>query len=664
MAEASGTSSGASGPSESQEIELSSDSESAIVSGACTPVESSSTSADSGRVITSLLDRLKSPEPSHLARKRTITGNMPPVGKKRGKGATAGDPKSVSPAERVKAYPNEPLTVSNKKLFCSGCREQLSLKKSSIELHLKSLKHVKGKERLASKQRRQLDIAESLKRYDDEVHPSGEMLPVSTRVYRVNVVTALLKAGVSLNKLDSFREIFEENAFALSDSSHLRRLIPFILQDEISKLKKDICGKNVAIIYDGTTHVCEAFVIVLRYVDDDWVIKQRVCRLMLLAKSITGEELARQLITVVATELSIAPNMVLAAMRDRASVNDVAMRTISIVYNQILDVGCFSHTLDHVGERMRTPILDDFTKAWISLFAHSPKSRLAWRTQTSLRTPTYSATRWWSKFEVIYQLHKTFGDVSSFLHRDDLPPATTAKLLRIVEDECMCRKLKMEIAITVDAMEAFVKATYKLEGDGPIALVAYQQISLLYSHVSLEHFPNVNAVARSLANGNSTHERQLIDYAKAACVPAYAYFKEKFDNDLRPIVLAFKSARYLSPSKVNELKPTANDMDSFAAFPFLNTEAINGLKSELPEYLAAAEDVSDEVDVLMWWKSHEGTLPKWSSTCKKLLLVQPSSAAAERVFSLLNNSFSSQQESALEDYIQLSVMLQYNYRKT
>ncbi len=182
MAEASGTSSGASGPSESQEIELSSDSESAIVSGACTPVESSSTSADSGRVITSLLDRLKSPEPSHLARKRTITGNMPPVGKKRGKGATAGDPKSVPPAERVKAYPNEPLTVSNKKLFCSGCREQLSLKKSSIELHLKSLKHVKGKERLASKQRRQLDIAESLKRYDDEVHPSGEMLPVSTRV--------------------------------------------------------------------------------------------------------------------------------------------------------------------------------------------------------------------------------------------------------------------------------------------------------------------------------------------------------------------------------------------------------------------------------------------------------------------------------------------------
>ena len=42
--------------------------------------------------------------------------------------------------------------------------------------------------------------------------------------------------------------------------------------------------------------------------------------------------------------------------------------------------------------------------------------------------------------------------------------------------------------------------------------------------------------------------------------------------------------------------------------------------------------------------------------------MQPSSAAAERVrFSILANSFSSRQEAALEDYIQLSVMWQYNF---
>lgn len=79
-----------------------------------------------------------------------------------------------------------------------------------------------------------------------------------------------------------------------------------------------------------TMHVCEAMVVVLRYVDDDWQIKQQVCRLMLVAKSMTGEEVARQLIATLSTELSIPANHVVAFMRDQASVNNVAMRTISV----------------------------------------------------------------------------------------------------------------------------------------------------------------------------------------------------------------------------------------------------------------------------------------------------------------------------------------------
>ncbi len=58
----------------------------------------------------------------------------------------------------------------------------------------------------------------------------------------------------------------------------------FILAQEISLMKKEIANKYVSIIFDGTTHVCEAMVVVLRYVTDDWIIKQYVGRLMLLAK--------------------------------------------------------------------------------------------------------------------------------------------------------------------------------------------------------------------------------------------------------------------------------------------------------------------------------------------------------------------------------------------
>ena len=59
-------------------------------------------------------------------------------------------------------------------------------------------------------------------------------------------------------------------------------------------------------------------------------------------------------------------------------------------------------------------------------------------------------------------------------------------------------------------------------------------------------------------------------------------------------------------------------------------------------------------------RRHEGSLLYWTGAFRKVLLVQPSSAAAERVFSLLKATFSDQQDSALQDYLESSIMLQYN----
>ena len=88
------------------------------------------------------------------------------------------------------------------------------------------------------------------------------------------------------------------------------------------------------------------------------------------------------------------------------------------------------------------------------------------------------------------------------------------------------------------------------------------------------------------------------------------------------------------------------------------------LLNYLQRHIAAVEGVVESVDPLDWWKAKEenNTLLKWVQAFKLVLLVQPSSGAAERVFSLLNNSFNTKQESAMEDYIELSVMMQYNNR--
>ena len=104
-------------------------------------------------------------------------------------------------------------------------------------------------------------------------------------------------------------------------------------------------------------------------------------------------------------------------------------------------------------------------------------------------------------------------------------------------------------------------------------------------------------------------------------------------------------------------------MEELRRFCFLDNDAIiQGLTAELPRYLAVAdgEDLQTEEEKLQWWLRNEANLPNWSSVVKKVLLVQPSSSSAERVFSIMKNFFTNQQDAALEQIVEDSVMLCYN----
>ena len=86
------------------------------------------------------------------------------------------------------------------------------------------------------------------------------------------------------------------------------------------------------------------------------------------------------------------------------------------------------------------------------------------------------------------------------------------------------------------------------------------------------------------------------------------------------------------------------------------------MKSELATYLASASDVAPDIDPPSWWRQHSADLPNWASAIRQVLLIQPSSAEAERVFSLLTCSFGAHRDSSLRDYLEASMMLQYNSR--
>jgi len=83
---------------------------------------------------------------------------LPPKGKKYSRGPSTSDTKSVTPSQRVRQYTSENLSVSNKKLLCLACREELSVKSSVINYHIKSTKHISGKKRLETQRKSEIEI--------------------------------------------------------------------------------------------------------------------------------------------------------------------------------------------------------------------------------------------------------------------------------------------------------------------------------------------------------------------------------------------------------------------------------------------------------------------------------------------------------------------------
>ena len=151
-------------------------------------------------------------------------------------------------------------------LFCRGCKEEISLKKQNINVHISSKKHKANKAKMEVTSTREKHIADALATYDEKNDPKGETLPTGIRVFRVKVVQAFLKSGTPLNRVELFRDVFEEAGVTLTSHSHMRQLIPFVLEEEYKSISRELMGKEVSIIFDGTTRDGEALAVLARFI--------------------------------------------------------------------------------------------------------------------------------------------------------------------------------------------------------------------------------------------------------------------------------------------------------------------------------------------------------------------------------------------------------------
>ena len=251
----------------------------------------------------------------------------------------------------------------------------------------------------------------------------------------------------------------------------------------------------------------------------------------------------------------------------------------------MLGIGCFSHTLNRVGERFNVPVLNEFVTYWISLFSHSTKAKFLWKKKTGFSIDSYCPTRWWSRWEVMNQLLTVFGDVEPFLTMpDEFSEKTKGKLLEFFKDPKKRSTLKAELAAVVDAGKPLVEATYNLESDDLVVFKCYDLITSLGVSMKMENYPNVQAIAKSIVGASKTDTQlKWIKHARECIKPAADYFNEHLKAEIMSIPLkAFKAARMFNPHHMKKAQPEGASLNSLSSIPFLTTSILDELHKNFP----------------------------------------------------------------------------------
>ena len=110
----------------------------------------------------------------------------------------------------------------------------------------------------------------------------------------------------------------------------------------------------------------------------------------------------------------------------------------------------------------------------------------------------------------------------------------------------------LQLTAIVEVGEAFVQATYILEGDGPLSIYAWRIILGLQLHCAQvkESLPRTQRVAEQLPGAAPNTIESHMKTIRAGIEPALTYFDQKFSVDLRTAMVCFEAFDLCNPINI------------------------------------------------------------------------------------------------------------------
>jgi hypothetical protein len=215
----------------------------------------------------------------------------------------------------------------------------------------------------------------------------------------------------------------------------------------------------------------------------------------------------------------------------------------------------------------------------------------------------------------------------------------------------------------------FIEGTYYLEGDTSLIFFAYDRLSDIKDRCEIcltGELPNVQAL---ILNRDPSRLDYWKSFAYDCIEPGFQYFfRRVFGEEYKRTIALLKIARMFNPAFVKSRRLSAADIpklvDELKSVVWCEEWKREALLANFSNYIRILADSSEDFsylnseNLLNWWYS-QSELKELYEVVAYLAAMQVSSAAVERVFSLLALGFE-KGDAHLADYVESSLMLAYN----
>ena len=236
----------------------------------------------------------------------------------------------------------------------------------------------------------------------------------------MDLVKNWMKSGFPFNSIERFKDFLHKYTRHFPDQSHLKHIIPVIQAAELQDIKQAAGSKPFSISFDGTTCVCEAFAIVVRFLDEQFNPIQKLLTISFIDDQLNGLTTATEVVRIIFNRFGIEDSLrVVGFMRDGAQVNAFAIRQLQVFFENAEDLQCLAHSLDLVGTYFKHPKLTRFWGHWLQMMTHSRRAHKIYKNVMGFTRKSYSPTHWWSKNECFNALCTSFGWRPSDYHHSN-----------------------------------------------------------------------------------------------------------------------------------------------------------------------------------------------------------------------------------------------------